>query len=217
MNQSREKLINQLAKEAGTQKVSPVQPAHLIGTLFAFAVLAISAILMYLEQPFRASLISQLQTLSLFTLETTSGLLAIMMLAVLTYRSATPGERLTPLLFAVPLYLIWLAVILSGFVEPVLPVSMEGKREQCYFEAVFYSSAIAVLFSLLLRRRMPFRPRLSAFLAALVASTIPAFLMQLYCMHEAHHSLTHHLFPMFLSTLLLTPLIYVFLTFKRAQ
>ncbi len=217
MNQSRKELISKLAGDANNHKVSAVKPIYISGLLFALAVIGLSALFMYTRQPFRPQLISQLSSASLFPLEFASGLISILLLVFAAYRSVTPGEKITPLLFAIPLYLIWLLIIMSGFIQPVLPVSMDGKREQCYLEAVFYSSSIAVLISFLLRRRWPLKPVLTAFIAALVASTVPAFLMQSYCMHDAHHALTHHLLPMFLSAVVLTPIIYILITVKPAR
>ena len=72
---------------------------------------------------------------------------------------------------------------------------MAGKRPHCYFEALYYSVPASIVLNALVLRRYTLTPFFSGLLAGAAAGFITALMMQLACMYDAHHGITHHLLP----------------------
>lgn len=173
--------------------------------------LGLSATLMYLFQPFREDFISQIFQYSLFTLETLSGFIAIMLLATSVYFSSIPGVKNYFRWFAFVLTIAWIGIIFSGLFEPVLPASMVGKRELCFIEVVLYGLPITAFMTFLVYRRYSLTPLTSAILISFSSMLVPAYLMQYACMYEAQHNLLLHILPAIIASLILTPLVTMIL------
>lgn len=200
-------LIESLVTDLPESRQRVLAPAKVAMAWFVVA-LSLSVAGMAYIQPFRSEFFEQVFSVPLYSLEVIAGFAALIFLCIGAFRSATPGESTRYLIVGVSSFLIWLAVIFSGLLEPVLAPSMSGKRETCYFEALLYSTACAFPSLFLLQRRYSVRPLQTAFLAACWVATIPAYLMQLSCMHDVHHAMTHHLLPMLLTALFWLPLFY---------
>ena len=204
MSKDQEQLIDRLVGEMGGATRRAMPPLTIAWLWFSAAVLLCAGV-MHVLQPFRAGWLEQVLTVPLYSLEVTAGLLALALLSVAVFKSAVPGERSAAMYWALGSIALWLATILSGLVHPVLEPSMAGKREECYYEALYYSTATALPICLLLRRRYSVQPWLTASLAALWIAMVPAYLMQLSCMYEIEHALSHHLLPMLLTAVIWLP------------
>lgn len=207
MNNKHNQLIDSLVSDLPKSQ-QRVLPPLLIGGVWFLIALLLSALVMFFIQPFRPGLLEQIQTVPLFAVELVSGLAALAFLSVAAFKSTVPGESKGYLILGSVCLLIWLTVILSGFIDPILQPSMAGKRETCYLEALLYSTSCALSSIYLLQRRYSLQPALTAGVAAVWVGVVPAYLMQISCMHEAHHSLTHHLLPMVLTAMFWAPLFY---------
>ena len=214
MSDQHKKLIDQLVSDAAPVKQRVLPPAR-IGALWFTAALSLSALVMFLLQPFRAGLLEQIQTVPLYFVEVASGFVALALLGVAMFKSAVPGESKQAMYWGLASFGIWLATILSGFITPVLEPSMVGKRAECYFEALYYSTASALPVIWLLTRRYSVNAFETAFLGALWIAMAPAFLMQLACMHEPNHALSHHLLPMLLTALVWLPVLYLIILRRK--
>ena len=207
MNNKHNQLIESLVSDL-PQSQRRVLPPLLIGGVWFLIALLLSSLVMFFIQPFRPGVLVQIQTVPLFAVELVSGFCALALLSIAAFKSAVPGESKHYLLLGFACLLVWLSVVLSGFVEPILHPSMAGKRETCYFEAVLYSTSCALFSIFLLQRRYSLQPLVTAGVAAIWVGFVPAYLMQVSCMHEANHSLTHHLLPMGLTAIFWMPLFY---------
>ena len=108
---------------------------------------------MHLIQPARASLPAELLHRPVFAIELLSGLMAIIFACLAAFKMSVPGESNRSLKISLAFYCLWLSIILSGYLEPLIPASMAGKRETCYFEALYYSIPLSIALSLLTARR----------------------------------------------------------------
>ena len=90
---------------------------------------------------------------------------------------------------------LWLSLFAWDALQPHVEPSMLGKRPGCYREvvAVGLFGSLALLPSLL--RRRPMAPRLSAALLFGGATWVSTIAMQVACMVEPFHALTHHVAP----------------------
>jgi len=92
-------------------------------------------------------------------------------------------------------FALWSGAIALGIVSPVIEPSMLGKRDGCSLETLLLSlGPLAVGLGLTARLAPLSRPAVGACLG-LAAGGVPALLMQLFCMYEPWHALTHHLLP----------------------
>ena len=208
MSEKHKALIESLVADAGsssTNKPPRLLPVNLASLLYVVLSCVAVAGIMYVLQPFRSGIWQQFLNYPVFALELISGFAALLMLGFAMLRSSVPGSHLYALPIGLGLLAIWLASILSGYFEPALPPSMAGKREECYFEALYYSAALALVAIYLLRVRYALRPGVTAAVGALLVPSISAYLMQIACMHDVGHSMTHHLLPAFVSAVVLFP------------
>ena len=91
----------------------------------------------------------------------------------------------------------WLLLLVWGLSDPALAPSMLGKREGCWIEALIYGLPPLALGLALLRRLAPLSRAPVGALLGVTAGSLPGVLMQLACMYDPAHALTHHLGPMF--------------------
>lgn len=120
-----------------------------------------------------------------------AGISAALRLAV---PDPTPlGQRLV-----IPAVLLasWLGLLAYGLSDPALAPSMLGKREGCWIEALLYGLPPLALGLALLRRLAPLSRAPVGALLGLTAGSLPGILMQLACMYDPWHALTHHVGPM---------------------
>lgn len=161
------------------------------------AALGTTIVLMLAHGPFRVGFITQLFEYPRFALESLCGFGAVIAVAIAAFRSAIPGPQRAITQTAIPLGFVaaWLLFYLYGLVEPALPPSMNGKREHCHLEVIFYGMPVLALGLVALRRLYPLRGAFSGFLIGLAAGAVPALLMQFACVYHVPHILLLHLLP----------------------
>ena len=189
-----EKLISTLSTG-----LAPVSPARNINRM-AISWFLLSAIYVvavtHLFGPVRPGAFSQLATEPRFLVETMLGVVAILWVSLLAFRSAVPA-RLSKQFAAAGMVLmaLWLAQYVIGFVSPALEPSRLGKRSYCYFETLAYSLPVILAGLFFVRRLYPLRPLRTAMSVGLAAGMMPALYMQLACMYEPSHILAFHILP----------------------
>ena len=191
---SREQLIAQLRDDnaAGVRRYSLTK----ISLLWSVAAwLLVVAATMWVG-PLRPGWLDQLLTNPHFALETLSGLLAIALFSVLSFRMAVPASSRRWLLLAgLVSAAVWLTSLIVGLWYPALETSMAGKREFCRYETLVYAVGPFLLGMAYLHRGYVINWPASALLIGTLSAMIPAWLMQLACMHDPAHSLPNHLGP----------------------
>lgn len=155
--------------------------------------------------PMRPGVAESLAQHPLFLLEMLLGAGAVLTLAASAFRAAVPGRRGRGLeLVGLGLLVSWVGFFLLGDVVVVLEPSMLGKREHCELEAYLLGLPPALLLLVLQHRRYPLEPARAALLGTTAAALLPALFMQLGCMYEPSHILTHHVAPVAVTALVLT-------------
>ena len=189
----RDALIAQLSSD-----LQPVKPARVGVMTLLWLVLSAAWVMAmtHLTGELRPGALHQLHDHPHFGLETAAGLLAIVLLATVGFRSATPGALSRPLLWLGILVLCaWLASYVVGLASPALEPSMLGKREHCMSETLMFGLPPALLGVLLARRLYPLDGSRTALLLSLGAGMMPALYMQLACMYDPSHILQFHILP----------------------
>ena len=102
----------------------------------------------------------------------------------------------------VPLILltIWFGLFGVALLAPVLPPSMAGKRALCHIEVVAYALPLTIAGLMIVRRMLPLNAASTGAWMGFAAGLIPAFWMQLACMHDPMHIITLHLAPTAVAT-----------------
>ena len=138
-----------------------------------------------------------------FFVESAVGLMAILLLGVIGFRSAIPGALPKPLLWlGLGLLVVWLGSYVVGLQVPALEPSMLGKRDHCMSETLMFGLPPALLALLMARRLYPLDGARTALLLSLSAGMMPALYMQLACMYDPSHILRLHILPGLLVALL---------------
>ncbi len=112
-------------------------------------------------------------------------------------RPAPPRRRVA---LAMVLMAGWVGAYVYGLWDPTLEPSMLGKRAGCSFEVLLFAAPPAVAAAWIVRRSLPLARVWTGGIMAAAAATVPALLMQLACMYDPAHILSHHLAPIALAT-----------------
>jgi hypothetical protein len=189
-----DKLISNLG--SGLQAISPPPNINRLATtwflLSAICVVAITQ----LAGPIRPGAFSQLAMEPRFLLETILGLVAILWISLLAFRSAVPAALSGRFATAGSVLMaLWLAQYVVGFVSPALEPSELGKRPYCYLETMAYALPLILAGLILARRFYPLKPARTAISMGLAAGMMPALYMQIACMYEPMHILSYHILP----------------------
>ncbi len=160
------------------------------------ALLAIGGV-MALIQPFRPGLGGQLISVPRFAFEALLGLLVCAGISRAAFAIGIPDVRSQwrRARAALMLLALWLALFALAVIAPVLEPSMADKRPLCHLEILIYAAPLTIVGLLLMRRLLPLEPAKAGAWMGFAAGLIPAYLMQLACMHEPWHNLTWHLLP----------------------
>jgi len=148
-------------------------------------------------QPFRPGFVGQLIATPRFTIETILGVVACFAMAWAAFALGIPDVRSPWRRARVPLVLltVWFALFGAALLAPVLTPSMAGKRPHCVLEVVLYAAPLTVAGLIVMRRMLPLNAASTGAWMGFAAGLIPAFLMQLACMHEPLHIIKLHLAP----------------------
>lgn len=146
--------------------------------------------------PVRPGALQQLVEHPRFLAEMAFGLVGIAAVIFAVLRSATPGAAVRGLAWLAAAALgLWFSNFLLGFAQPTLDSGMLGKRHHCFSETLMYAVPPFIVGAVLLRKLYPLRPVASLVGAGLASGLLPAWFMQLACMYDSAHILTHHVLP----------------------
>ncbi len=146
--------------------------------------------------PIRSNAFEQLASSPRFLMEMLIGLAASVVLSIYAFADAVPGAGRPRTLYAgLTLAAIWVAAFLVGLEHPALEPSMAGKREFCFEQTLLFTLPPAFAAILWSRRYYVLGPVKVAALLTLASAMLPAILMQVVCMYEPAHILSHHVLP----------------------
>lgn len=192
--QAKEELIKQLTEELKPVKTLWSPPLRFV-LWSGLSVILIVGIMLVI-QPFRANFYEQLSSKKFF-LETLFSILPFISLGFLCLRLAIPGLRVSRLFFLLalsPFFLFLLSIGYGHFGGPSLPPTMAGKRPYCFYEVLVLSWIPILVMVQLIRRAHAFVNIRLAFMVGLAGSALPMALMQVACMYDPAHILSHHIF-----------------------
>ena len=196
MNKSRDELISELTEDlTATKRAGRVMDLILLWLAFNFV---ITFSLIFVTGPFRDGSLQQAFDNPLFLMETVTGLAAIMLLSVTSFRSAIPANivRLKQFLPALFLLSVWFGFYVFGLWSPALESSVHGEREiACYIEVMLYGLP-SLLFGLyIIDRLWILKGEWTGLMIGLASGATPALIMQFACMYVPSHNIIFHLFP----------------------
>lgn len=147
--------------------------------------------------PLRPGALGQLVHHPQFLAESLLGLaagLAVAYAALHLGRPGAAGSRLR-VLGALGLGVTWALAFVVGWSFPALEPSMLGKRMGCELQTLWFSLPPLALGIAILRRFAPLDRAFAGALLGAASGALPALAMQLACMYDPTHALTHHLAP----------------------
>lgn len=144
----------------------------------------------------RPGLLEQLST-PRFAIEIVLGGIAATMALLVGLLLSIPGrlERPRAALLGFTALALWVGLLAFGLLSPALEVSMVGKRDHCYLETGLLALVPLGVGLFLAARFAPLVRTTVGWWLGVAAAAVPALLMQLFCMYEPWHGLTHHLLP----------------------
>lgn len=196
-SRKRSDLINNLSADLPAIKPrnSVVLPALL---WFVCSWLYIIALSLYLG-PVRSGALEALLTSPRFAFESVTGLVSGALFCVIAFRESIPGLRsqwLTYLAFLSAI--LWVGCYLLDLSFPAIEPSMIGKRAHCVLEAYLYSGPPLITGYRLIYRRYPLDAMRAGLFLGICSGMLPALWMQIVCMYNPQHILTHHIVPILL-------------------
>lgn len=194
---SRDELIDRLSAQSRFQSVSTARNGWLwlLGSIVW--VVGVGAFL----DPMRSTSIEQLVSAPRFSLEMGLGALAALISTRAAFALAVPGAATPRVIWLAVLGVsLWLVALVWTFVTPSVEPSMFGKRESCEWEAYLLSVPPILLGVLLQKRGTVLNPVAASTMIGLTAGLLPALFMQMACMIDPWHSLSHHAGPMLVVT-----------------
>ncbi len=138
-----------------------------------------------------------------FAFESYTGLISSALFCAIAFQESIPGIQkrwLVGLSFVT--LLLWIACYIAGLSFPAIEPSMTGKRAHCVLEAYIYSGPPLIVGYLLIYQRFPLNSIRAGIFLGICSGILPALFMQIACMYEPEHILTHHIAPM--SVIILT-------------
>jgi len=191
---SRIDLINNLSSNLlpVSQRSNILVPGFL---WFSISWLYVVALSLYLG-PLRVGALNALITNPQFVFESFVGLVSGALFCTIAFQESIPGlhrKWLVQLSFLVAL--IWVACYTVGLSFPAVDPSIIGKRAHCVLEAYLYSMPPMLVGYLLIYKRFPVDTIRAGLFIGISAGMLPALFMQISCMYDPLHILTHHLGP----------------------
>ena len=195
---------------------SPVRrplPVGRAAVLWLLGSWAFVAAIMVVTGPFRPGFSEQLLSSPRFLLECLLGMAVSVAATWAALALSVPGfSSFGRLLVAAATPLVaWFGTYFYGLLDPALAPSMVGKRAHCLLETLFLGLPPFAALLALVRRRAAIRRAWAGALGGVAGAGIPALLMQMACMYDPRHILTHHLGPMLLVSVLGAALAWRFL------
>jgi len=146
--------------------------------------------------PLRTGALNALITNPQFAIETLLGLISGALFCVLAFQESIPGlYRKWLVKLALLVTLLWIFCYAVGLSIPAIDPSKIGKRAHCVLEAYLYSVPPMAIGYLMIYQRFPLHSMRAGLFIGISAGMLPALFMQLSCMYDPLHILTHHLGP----------------------
>jgi len=146
--------------------------------------------------PLRVGALNALITNPQFAFESFVGLVSGALFCTIAFQESIPGlHRKWVVQLSLLVALIWIACYTVGLSFPAIDPSRIGKRAHCVLEAYLYSLPPMVAGYLLIYRRFPVNTIRAGLFIGISAGMLPALFMQISCMYDPLHILTHHLGP----------------------
>ena len=187
-------LIQSLSDEL--KPIKPIKSVDGLALLWLFSSALYVVLVTHYFGPIRHNAFDQLLSTPRFLFETANALLAITLVAICGFRAAVPG-RLTRR-FATASFVVmglWLLQYIIGLSHPTLAPSMEGKRDDCWLQTIYYSAPPIIAAFVITRRLFPLQAFHTTFSFCLAAGMLPALYMQIACMYLVPHILKFHILP----------------------
>jgi hypothetical protein len=173
-------------------KNSIVLPALLWFVVSWIYVIALSVYL----GPLRTGALESLIKSPQFALESLAGLISAALFCVIAFQEAIPGRRRQWMVWLAFLSaLLWISCYITGLSFPAIQPSWDGKRAHCVLEAYLYSGPPLIIGYRLIFKRYPLSTLQAGVFMGISAGIIPALFMQISCMYDPLHILTHHIAP----------------------
>jgi len=170
------------------------------------------SILMYMIQPFRGSILDDLEK-GRFIAEVALFFSALIMAGYFAFLSLVPGgiktRRIKFLLIPIT---ILIGTLIYGEFHFHKPIARQGLRSFCEFEIMLYSMGPLCHFFYLAKKGVFHHGKWPLFCGGFASALIPALIMHFACAYDYKHILLFHLGPIFLMTLLAAP---IFLKLKN--
>lgn len=192
--QNRIDLIKELSKD-----VVPIYPRNgifLPALLWFFSSwIYVIALSLYLG-PLRQNAIESLLTKPQFAFESILGFISGALFCLIAFRESIPGLSQKWLIYLTYFSaIVWISCYVAGLTFPALEPSLLGKRAHCVLEAYLYSTPPLLSGYLIIYRRFPLDTLRAGVFLGISAGMLPALFMQISCMYDPQHILTHHLGP----------------------
>lgn len=187
-------LINALSKDLQpiTPRNSVVLPALL---WFVVSWIYVVTLSLYLG-PLRPGALESLIQSPQFAIESLVGLISGALFCLIAFQEAIPGRRHPWLVWLAFLSaLLWISCYIAGLSFPAIEPSWDGKRAHCVLEAYLYSGPPLIIGYRLIYQRYPLNSLQAGIFLAISAGMLPALFMQIACMYDPLHILTHHIAP----------------------
>lgn len=176
------------------RRAPPISRALIAWTLLAWIVVGV---LVLSAGPLRAGALDALRTSPRYAAEFLLGAASVFFAAWAGLEWGVPGDagavRRSTIVAA--LFAAWVAMLLLGIGDPAIATGMLGKRPHCRVETIAFALPALWLGLIAVRRRALYGRSMTGALLGLAAAAVPATWMQLACVYEPLHALSHHLAP----------------------
>jgi hypothetical protein len=185
--------------KALSNDLQPVRPRSNVGlpALLWFFVswIYIIALSIYLG-PLRTGALESLTQSPQFAFESLVGFMSAALFCLIAYQQAIPGRRHQWMVWlAFVSALLWIGCYIVGLSFPALEPSWDGKRAHCVLEAYLYSGPPFLVGYVLIYQRFPLNTLQAGIYLGISSGMLPALFMQISCMYDPQHILTHHIAP----------------------
>jgi len=182
------------------EDLSPVRAAEpTTSTIAVWVSLAwlIAGTLVLATGPLRDGAIATLATSPRYTLEFILAVLGGLTAVLAGLELGVPGESRISRLAVPPVLLFggWIAIVVYGVGDPAIETGLLGRRPYCDVQTILFAFPALGIGLFALRRRALFLRNTTGALLGLAAASVPAAWMQLACLYDPQHALTHHLAP----------------------
>lgn len=146
--------------------------------------------------PLRIGALNALITNPQFAFESLLGFVAGVLFCIIAFQESIPGlQRKWLVHLSILTALLWIVCYTLGLSFPAIEPSRIGKRAHCVLEAYLYSVPPMFIGYLLIYQRFPLNSIRAGLFIGISAGMLPALFMQISCMYDPWHILTHHLGP----------------------